>query len=110
MRRTLLRARQAWKGSGALTHGGKYALARRWRSSSSTSWGTELCNLPSTQVVSRREGHACFITLDRPEKRNALSMVAYKELELALRAASEDDDVRLCVLTGEGSFFSAGSE
>lgn len=48
------------------------------------------------------------ITLNRPEKRNALSNALRTELFAALEAADRDDDVSVVVLRGAGPSFSAG--
>ena len=50
------------------------------------------------------------ITLNRPEKRNALNASLVDRISEALRSAEEDDSVRCVVLTGEGSAFSAGAD
>src|SRR5579872_2288044 len=48
------------------------------------------------------------LTLNRPDKRNALSNALRGELFEALDAADRDADVRVTVLRGAGSCFSAG--
>jgi enoyl-CoA hydratase len=48
------------------------------------------------------------LTLNRPTKRNALSHGLRSELFEALRAADRDGDVRVIVIRGAGSSFSAG--
>jgi enoyl-CoA hydratase/carnithine racemase len=48
------------------------------------------------------------ITLDRPKKKNAFSKLMYKELERALRAASENEAVGVIFLTGNGDYYSSG--
>jgi enoyl-CoA hydratase len=48
------------------------------------------------------------ITLNRPDKLNALSVRLLDELEAALRRAVADDAVKVIVLTGAGRAFSAG--
>lgn len=48
------------------------------------------------------------ITLNRPEKRNALDRLTLEELGSTLRAADGDSSVRLVVLTGAGKDFCAG--
>ncbi|KUR71859.1 enoyl-CoA hydratase [Novosphingobium fuchskuhlense] len=48
------------------------------------------------------------LTLNRPEKRNALSNALRAELFAALEAADKDADVRVIILRGAGSCFSAG--
>jgi enoyl-CoA hydratase/carnithine racemase len=50
------------------------------------------------------------LTLDRPEKRNALSLELRDELADALEAAAGDEAVRCVVLTGAGSAFCAGMD
>lgn len=57
-----------------------------------------------------REGVA-LITLNRPEKLNALNSTLLRELEDALTHAEQDDTVRVVVLTGAGErAFSAGAD
>lgn len=49
--------------------------------------------------------HVRLITLDRPDKRNALSQSMIDHLTKALQNASSDPDVDAVILTGRGSFF-----
>ncbi len=56
------------------------------------------------------EDYVCTITLNRPEKRNALSAQLVNELIYALETAGEDDGVRVVVLTGAGKAFCAGGD
>lgn len=49
-----------------------------------------------------------FITLNRPDKLNAINGEMLDELERALDTAEQDADVRAIVLRGEGRAFSAG--
>lgn len=49
-----------------------------------------------------------FITLNRPDKLNAINRPMLDELEQALDAVEGDDAVRAIVLRGEGGAFSAG--
>jgi len=58
----------------------------------------------------RRDGPAARITLNRPEKRNALSLDLMEELIRALRAVGESSDVRAVVIEGAGPVFSAGHD
>jgi enoyl-CoA hydratase/carnithine racemase len=49
------------------------------------------------------------ITLNRPDKMNAMSLALCDEVEDAVRTADQDDDVRVLILTGAGGrAFSAG--
>jgi enoyl-CoA hydratase len=48
------------------------------------------------------------VTLERPERRNALSMALRDELTDTLAALAADPDLKVVVLTGAGSVFCAG--
>jgi len=54
--------------------------------------------------------HVVTITLNRPQRRNALNRQAYDELEQAFRAAQADPDIRCVVLTGADPAFCAGED
>ena len=54
------------------------------------------------------EGQVAYITLNRPERLNALSRPLLAELEVALNDAAADDNVRCIVIKGAGRGFSAG--
>lgn len=54
------------------------------------------------------EERIATITLNRPEKRNALSPALRREVIHALRAAEADDDVTLVLIQGAGPAFCAG--
>jgi enoyl-CoA hydratase/carnithine racemase len=56
------------------------------------------------------EAHVATITLNRPERRNALNYQAYDELEAAFRAASADPGVRAVVVTGADPAFCSGDD
>ncbi|RLB01606.1 MAG: hypothetical protein DRG59_13890, partial [Deltaproteobacteria bacterium] len=51
-----------------------------------------------------------WITLNRPEKRNALNDVLLRELSSLLSKIATTKDIRVVVLTGEGKFFAAGAD
>ena len=53
-------------------------------------------------------GKVAYITLNRPERLNALSRALLVELEQALIEGRNDDDVRCIVIKGAGRGFSAG--
>jgi enoyl-CoA hydratase/carnithine racemase len=53
---------------------------------------------------------AARITLNRPDKRNALSLEVMGEVTEALRAAAEASDIRAIVIAGAGPAFSAGHD
>jgi enoyl-CoA hydratase/carnithine racemase len=54
--------------------------------------------------------HVASITLNRPERRNALNPRAYAEIESAFRIATRDDEVRCVVVTGTDPGFCAGED
>lgn len=59
-------------------------------------------------LIYETEGPLAWITLNRPEKLNAISKDMVGELNLALDQAQADDQVRVILLKGEGRAFSAG--
>jgi methylglutaconyl-CoA hydratase len=61
-------------------------------------------------LVTAREGAVLTLTLNRPEKRNALSTALIEALHGAVEAADLDPDVRVCVLTAAGKDFCAGAD
>lgn len=50
------------------------------------------------------------VTLNRPDKRNPISPLTVGEILHALGRAKDDDAIRVLVLTGAGSVFSAGGD
>ena len=56
------------------------------------------------------EGAVAVITLNRPERMNALTKVLEAELRLAMEQAGRDPAVRAIVLTGAGRAFCAGMD
>jgi enoyl-CoA hydratase/carnithine racemase len=57
-----------------------------------------------------RAGGVAIVTLNRPERRNALNPRAYGEIESAFRAASADESVRCVVITGADPAFCSGED
>jgi enoyl-CoA hydratase/carnithine racemase len=55
-------------------------------------------------------GAVRLLTMNRPEKRNALNAALTRELLDALRAADADDSIGCVVLTGAGQGFCAGAD
>lgn len=51
-----------------------------------------------------------LVTMDRPERRNALDRASYAGLTQAFAAANDDESVRAVVLTGAGGCFTAGND
>ena len=63
-----------------------------------------------TCVLYAVEDHIARITLNRPERRNALNPRAYAEIEAAFLHAGADDDVRCVVVTGADPAFCSGED
>jgi enoyl-CoA hydratase/carnithine racemase len=61
-------------------------------------------------VLVERHGPICVLTLNRPERRNAITGALTTELRAAVAAAEADDNVAVTVLTGSGSVFCAGMD
>jgi enoyl-CoA hydratase/carnithine racemase len=56
------------------------------------------------------EGGIGIITLNRPEKRNALSLELLQELSALLTSISQDRETRVVIIKGEGKVFCAGHD
>jgi len=54
--------------------------------------------------------HVAVVTLDRPDRLNALTMPMERELHETMIALGQDPDVRVIVLTGRGRAFCAGMD
>jgi enoyl-CoA hydratase/carnithine racemase len=61
-------------------------------------------------VGRRRDGHVLVITLQRPEKRNAINRAVADALDDALNELDDDHELWAGILTGSGDVFSAGSD
>jgi enoyl-CoA hydratase len=61
-----------------------------------------------TILVDRPAEHVARITLNRPEKRNAISGVLRRELFDALHTNDDDDTVHVTIVRGAGPCFSSG--
>src|SRR3954468_14464675 len=63
-----------------------------------------------TNLLSEDQGAVRILTLNRPEKRNALDTALSSALLEALRAADKEEEVRCVVLAGAGPGFCAGAD
>lgn len=65
----------------------------------------------SDAVLTAKSGHVLTITINRPDKRNAMNAEVVAGIAAGWRAAHADDDVRVIVLTGAGDrAFCAGAD
>jgi len=62
------------------------------------------------QLIARVEDGVATLTMNRPERRNALSDPMFQGMALALREAELAPDVRCVVLTGAGGAFCSGGD
>lgn len=67
-------------------------------------------DLPYQNLLIQREGHLGVITLNRPERRNPLSLAMMRELIGALEECANDPSVRAVILAAKGKAFSAGHD
>jgi methylglutaconyl-CoA hydratase len=61
-------------------------------------------------VIYSVDGSVARITLNRPEKRNALNDAVVSGLKQSLRRASKDPNVRVVVISGAGKDFCSGAD
>ncbi len=59
-------------------------------------------------ITSRTEGLTRIVTVNRPQKRNALTPQMLEDLAAAVRAVDESPEIRAVVVAAEGPIFSAG--
>lgn len=64
--------------------------------------------MAESPVLTEITGGVMTITLNRPEKMNAITRAMLDQLAAALKKAEKDDSVGVVVLTGAGRAFSAG--
>jgi methylglutaconyl-CoA hydratase len=65
---------------------------------------------PPDELAVRRDGPVLFLTLNRPQRRNALSRSLVTALREAVAAAGTDGETRAIALAGEGPTFCAGGD
>src|SRR3972149_6213237 len=63
-----------------------------------------------TLLIEKDAEGIAVVTLNRPEKRNAVSNKMHDELEAIFADLANDDDIRCVVLTGAGSALCAGGD
>ncbi|GKZ61463.1 hypothetical protein AnigIFM50267_007427 [Aspergillus niger] len=61
-------------------------------------------------IIVRLQGHIAVVTLNRPDKLNALDQDNYYQLGKIFRHLEKTPDVTITVLTGTGRYFSAGTD
>jgi enoyl-CoA hydratase len=61
-------------------------------------------------VLYEKEGQVAYITLNRPDRLNAVGPEILRDWQAAMTEAEEDDDVKVMVFKGAGRAFSAGAD
>ena len=61
-------------------------------------------------ILYEKKGNIAKITLNTPEKINALTEQSINELDEAFKAADKDEEVRVIILAGAGASFSPGHD
>jgi enoyl-CoA hydratase/carnithine racemase len=64
----------------------------------------------SDQIIVSRADGVCEVQLNRPEKRNALTLAMYGSIIDALNEARADDSIRVVLISGAGASFTAGND
>ena len=61
-------------------------------------------------IIIKKEEHIATITMNRPDKMNALNKQMLQEMVAAIDEIARNDDVRVVVLTGAGRVFCSGAD
>jgi 2-(1,2-epoxy-1,2-dihydrophenyl)acetyl-CoA isomerase len=61
-------------------------------------------------LILERDGHVAILTLNRPEKMNAISLEMRETIPRALQEIQEDDNLRAVIITGAGRGFCSGAD
>ncbi|THD79469.1 MAG: enoyl-CoA hydratase [Phenylobacterium sp.] len=62
------------------------------------------------QILTNREGPVLRLQINRPEKRNALTLEMYAQMTSALQEADRDPAVRVVLIHGQPDTFSSGND
>ena len=64
----------------------------------------------AADILVNQEGHVGILTLNRPDKLNALSLELMRQLVEAMETFDQNDDVYVILLTGNERAFAAGAD
>ncbi len=59
-------------------------------------------------VIYERKDHIAYLTMNRPEKQNALNSASFNELQAAWIRFRDDEDAWVAIISGAGKSFSVG--
>ena len=57
-----------------------------------------------------KDGHILTVTMNRPARLNAMTLQMFSRMADAWQQASDDDEIRVCILTGAEGNFSSGMD
>ena len=63
-----------------------------------------------SDLTVRIDNHTCRITLNRGDKKNALTHAMYLSMAEALEAVAENESIKCVLIESEGDFFCAGND
>jgi enoyl-CoA hydratase/carnithine racemase len=66
--------------------------------------------MEADHILVSRSGGVCELRLNRPEKRNAITLAMYETLWKEIVQAEADDSVRVILFSGAGPGFTAGND
>ncbi len=66
--------------------------------------------METKELILEKEGHIAVLTLNRPEKMNAITQGMRESIPQALKEIQADDEVRVAILTGAGRGFCSGAD
>lgn len=61
-------------------------------------------------ITIERRGHVALVTMNRPDKLNAVNTALQRDLRAVCAAIEEDDEQRVMILTGAGRGFCSGAD
>jgi len=61
-------------------------------------------------LIYEKEGNMGIVTMNRPDKRNALNLQLMQELVSVFQEIDKDKDINVAILTGSDKFFCAGAD
>lgn len=65
---------------------------------------------PIAEIITQLDNLVLTLKLNRPDRKNALSLAMYSALAELINASALDSDVRVLVLTGTDEFFTSGND
>ncbi|WP_232678768.1 crotonase/enoyl-CoA hydratase family protein [Nocardioides sp. R-C-SC26] len=70
----------------------------------------ETSGTEAPHALVEQDGHKLIVTMNRPERRNALTGEMLEIMSGAWDRVNEDPEIRVCILTGAGGAFCAGAD